>query len=137
MNTKTNKLIGELAARCVAMNCDTLHVFFNYCGHVNGLTIRHHLGGWSEGPAVETYTRYLSLDESDITHLNHAHAELDKLQQEHDKLYAPENLAATQEAARLARIAELQKQIEELSNPNEALVKQAKGRSIRNSDGEQ
>ena len=110
-----NKLIGELAARCVAMNCDTLHVFFDYQGHVNQIVIYCYMGGWSKSALREDLAHfYLEDDEAEFK-IKLTLSNLDELQVQHDKLYAPENLAATQEAARLAKIAELQKQIEELS----------------------
>jgi vacuolar-type H+-ATPase subunit I/STV1 len=133
MNTKTNKLIGELTARCVVMNCDTLHVFFNYSGHVEGFEISYSLGGWNEFTGKKNLCNvYIDRDNS----LTKTHELLDKLQAKHDTLYAPENLAATQEANRLAKIAELQNQIEELENKDERFLKQAQGRSVRNNAGE-
>ena len=106
-----NKLIGELAARCVALNCDTLHVFFRYYGHTNQFEISYFMGGWASNADSSNLISFYTCDYAPFE----CHELLDDLQTEHDKLYAPENLAATQEAARLAKIAELQKQIEELS----------------------
>jgi hypothetical protein len=137
MNTKTNKLIGELAARCVAMNCDTLSMFFSYSGHINKVETDYYMGGYDATTSnrKNAFSFYLDSDNADHR-LKLALSDLDLLQAEHDKLYAPENLAATQEANRLAKIAELQKQIEELENKDERFLKQAQGRSVRNNAGE-
>jgi hypothetical protein len=119
MNMDKNKELTALFAAALEYNCDTFHVFFTWSGHCNWLGISLCVGGWKKGDGF-THT--------DITTL----AELDRIKAEHDKLYAPENLAATQEANRLAKIAELQKQIEDLENKDERFLKQAQGRSVRN-----
>ena len=110
-----NKLIGELAARCVAMNCDTLAVFFDYRGHVNQIVIYYYMGGWSKSALRKDLAQFYLGNDKAESRIKLTLSNLDELQVKHDKLYAPENLAATQDAARLAKIAELQKQIEELS----------------------
>ncbi len=106
MNTEQKEIVKKLMDLVIEHNCDTFNCWLDFSGHVNTISLRYqtpahvefvHICGVSSSPCHEHISGFIAAKEA------------------HDELYAPENIAATQEATRLAKIAELQKQIEELS----------------------
>lgn len=106
MKESQKKIIKELLDMCLEYNCKTFHCWLDFSGHVGSISLRY------KTPSHNKMVYICGVSDSPCN--NHITG-LAAAKAEHDKLYAPENLAATQEAARLAKIAELQKQIEELS----------------------
>lgn len=43
----TSKLIGTLASLCYELNAPDYHVFFDYSGHVDMLSVSVSAGGWN------------------------------------------------------------------------------------------
>ena len=101
MNKQQKTEALEFLRLALEYNCDTFHVFFNFCGHVKQTTISLSMGGWYDNENL-THTRVTTIEE------------LNKLKAEHDEKYAPENLAATKEAERLEEIKKLSDRIKEL-----------------------
>ena len=123
MKEEQKKIIKDLLDLCLEYNCDTFKCWLDFSGHFEYISLRY------QTPSHENHVYIGGVSDS----ASHEHISgLTAAKAEHDKLYAPENLAATQEANRLAKIAKLQKQIDSLSNRDENLIKQSKGRAIRN-----
>lgn len=43
----TSKLIGKLASLCCTLNAPDYHVFFDYSGHVDKISVSVSPGGWN------------------------------------------------------------------------------------------
>ena len=105
MNRKQKEIIKEITSMVLDYNCDTFHCWLDFSGHVECISLRYQTPNQLSSTYIEISR---APSPQHIIDLRAAKAE-------HDKLYAPENIETTKEAARLAKIAELQKQIEALS----------------------
>lgn len=61
------KTMADLMQKAVSLNCNNLHIMFNYSGHVNNVYIYINYGGWKEEDANSTNIRCETDDGFEIT----------------------------------------------------------------------
>ena len=105
MNKEQKKIVTELMGLVIKYNCDTFHCWLSFIGHVDYISLYY------KTPSHSDPVYIVVSGEPTPKHV----VKLIAAKCAHDELYAPENIEATQEADRLAKISELKKQIEELS----------------------
>lgn len=61
------KTIADLMAKADVLNCNNLHIMFNYSGHVNNVDIYIYYGGWKKEDTKSTNIRCETDDKFEIT----------------------------------------------------------------------